>query len=97
MDHRHGHHLMTAADLLRHLFQTSTRVGVSFVFKVDHGSAMVMVADPSDETDNGAGPTMGNEALKLSEADGVVNDVGEHNGARMDVVGHEDILPYGLR
>ena len=97
MDHRHGHHIMTAADLLRHLFQTSTRIGVSFVFKVDHGSAKVMVADRSDEANNGASPTMGNQALKLSEADGVVNDVGEHDRARMDVVGHGDILPYGLR
>jgi hypothetical protein len=97
MDHRHGRHVMTAADLLRHEFQTSNRIGVSFVFNVHHGSAMIMVADRSDETDNGASSTMGNQVLKLSEADGVVNDVGEHDRARMDVVGHGDILPYGLR
>jgi len=56
-----------------------------------------MVADRSDETNNGASPTMGNQALKLSEADGVVNDAAEHDRARMDVVGHGDILPHGLR
>lgn len=97
MDHRHSHDVMTATDLLGYLFQNSTRVGMSLIFEVDHRSPMIMVADRSDKTDNRSRTAMGNDALKFIDADQVVNDVGEHDGARVDASGHADILPHGLK
>jgi hypothetical protein len=97
MDHRHRHDVMTATDLLGYLFQNRTRVGVSLVFEVGHRSPMIMVADRSDKTDNRSRTTIRDDALKDIDADRAVNDVGEHDGAGVDEIGHADILPYGLR
>src|SRR5674476_1013347 len=88
---------MTGADLLRHLFQNSTCIRMSFILEVDHRSPMIMGADRSDETDDGSRLPMGHDPLKVSKADRTLNDLCEHHGARRDAVGHSDILPYCLK
>lgn len=90
------HDVMTAANLLRHLLQNSTRVRMSFIREVDHRSPMIVVADRSDEADDGAGPGMGHDLLKVSQADRVANDVGEDDTAGVDAVAHSDISPHCL-
>lgn len=94
MDNRQCHEVMTATDLRGDVLQNCTRARMGLVLEIDHGSLMIMVPDSADEADHGSGSGVGDEPLKVSDADRLVNDPGEHDDAREHAVDHIHILPH---
>ena len=84
----------TATHLFGDLLQCGACPRVSLVLESDHGSLMIMVSDRPHERDDRASVRLGDDPLKVSDTDRLVSDLGVHDGARENAVGHIHILPH---